>query len=156
MKAIHRPSSSTMRERRGGWVGAAVVALDRLPLLPAEVLFRLAMAILFWRSGQAKLASWDTTVLLFQEEYRVPLLAPELAAMLATAVELAAPVALLLGFGTRVAALATLGMTFVIQIFVYPESYPTHLLWAGPLLYLLLRGPGTLSLDHAIRRQFMA
>jgi putative oxidoreductase len=156
MNAIHRPSSSTTRERRGGRAGAAVAALDRLPLLPAEISFRLAMAILFWRSGQAKLASWDTTVLLFQEEYRVPLLPPELAAMLATAVELAAPISLLLGLGTRVAALAMLGMTFVIQTFVYPESYPTHLLWAGPLLYLFLRGPGPLSLDHAIRRRFTA
>lgn len=95
-------------------------------------------------------------MLLFQEEYRVPLLALKLAATQATAIGLAAPVALVLGLGTRPAALAMLGMTHVIQIFAYPGSYPKHLLWAGPLLNLLLRRPETLSLDHIIRRRVNA
>jgi putative oxidoreductase len=90
---------------------------------------------------------------LFANEYRVPLLPPELAAYLATAVELTAPILLLLGFATRLAAAAMLGMTLVIQLFVYPENYPDHLLWAGPLLYLILRGPGAFSLDQLIRRR---
>jgi putative oxidoreductase len=84
----------------------------------------------------------------------VPLLPPELAATLATTVELTAPILLLLGLATRLGAAAMLGMTLVIQIFVYPENYPDHLLWAGPLLYPVLRGPGPISIDHLIRRRF--
>jgi putative oxidoreductase len=70
-------------------------------------------------------------------------------------VELTAPVLLALGSGARLGASAMLAMTLVIQLFVYPQSYPDHLLWAGPLLYLVLRGPGTLSIDHLVRRQFV-
>jgi putative oxidoreductase len=70
---------------------------------------------------------------------------------MATGVELLAPIMLVLGLGTRLAAAAMLGMTAVIQVFVYPGSYPDHLLWAGPLLYLLLRGPGAWSIDARIR-----
>ena len=126
--------------------------LEAVPLAVPAFVLRLGVALAFWRSGNVKLASWDTTLQLFANEYRVPLLAPELAAALATAVELTTPVLLLLGFATRLGAAAMLGMTLVIQLFVYPESYPDHLLWAGPLLYLILRGPGALSLDHLIRR----
>lgn len=135
---------------------ASIVAtLDRLPLWLPALLFRIALAMTFWRSGQSKLASWDTTLALFAAEYRVPLLPPELAAYLATGVEIAAPIALVLGLGTRIAAAAMLGMTIVIQLFVYPQSYPVHLLWAGPLVYLVWRGPGLLSLDHLIRRRWL-
>jgi putative oxidoreductase len=141
------------RAARAGLAGSIIRALERLPLWIPEIVFRVALAIVFWRSGQAKLASWDTTLLLFAEEYRVPLLPPALAAYLAAAVETAAPIALLLGLGTRIAVAAMLGMTFVIQFFVYPSSYPDHLLWAGPLLYLLFRGPGLVSLDHLIRKR---
>lgn len=119
-----------------------------------QLLFRLALANVFFRSGLTKLASWDTTILLFQNEYNVPLLPPELAAYLATSVELAAPIALVLGLATRFAAAAMLGMTLVIQIFVYPGSYPDHLLWAGPLLFLLLRGAGAWSVDSFLRNRF--
>jgi putative oxidoreductase len=129
--------------------------LDRLPLAIAPLFMRFGMGLVFWRSAQTKLANWDTTLLLFREEYRVPLLPPELAAYLATAVELAAPVLLVFGLGARFGACAMLAMTLVIQLFVYPQSYPDHLLWAGPLLYLILRGPGTLSIDHLVRRQLM-
>jgi putative oxidoreductase len=73
---------------------------------------------------------------------------------MATTVELTAPILLWLGLATRLGAAAMLGMTLVIQIFVYPQSYPTHLLWAGPLLYLILRGPGVLSIDHLFRNRF--
>src|SRR5262249_26517779 len=96
--------------------------------------------------------SWGTTLQLCPNESHVPLLPPELAATLATAVELTTPILLLLGLATRLGALVMLGMTLVIQVFVYPENYPDHLLWAGPLLYLILRGPGALSIDHLIRR----
>jgi len=135
---------------------ARVLALlERVPVDLPQLFFRAGMGLTFWRSAQSKLASWDTTILLFQEEYRVPLLPPEIAAYLATTVELTTPVLLVLGLATRLGAAAMLGMTLVIQIFVYPQNYPDHLLWAGPLLYLILRGPGVLSLDHLIRRRFL-
>ncbi len=133
---------------------ASILArLDRIPLWLPELLFRVALALVFWRSARAKLASWDMTLALFADEYRVPLLPPELAAWLATGVEIAASMALVLGLGTRIAALALLIMTLVIQLFVYPQSYGVHLLWAGPLIYLILRGPGLLSVDRLIRRR---
>ena len=133
----------------------ALSLLDRLPFAIAPLFMRFGMGLVFWRSAQTKLANWDTTLLLFREEYRVPVLPPELAAYLATAVELTAPVFLVFGLGARLGASAMLAMTLVIQLFVYPQSYPDHLLWAGPLLYLILRGPGTLSIDHLVRRQFV-
>lgn len=134
----------------------ALALLERVPFAIAPLLMRFGMGLVFWRSAQTKLASWDTTLLLFREEYQVPLLPPELAAYLATAVELTAPILLAFGLATRLGAGAMLGMTLVIQLFVYPQSYPDHLLWAGPLVYLILRGPGTLSIDHLIRRSFGA
>ena len=134
----------------------ALGLLEHMPVAFPQLLFRIGMGLVFWRSAQAKLAGWDTTLLLFQEEYRVPLLPPEAAAYLATAVELTTPILLVLGLATRLGAAAMLGMTLVIQFFVYPQNYPDHLLWSGPLLYLILRGPGVLSLDHVIRRRFIA
>ncbi len=126
--------------------------LERVPIaLPALVL-RLGVALVFWRSGLTKLPFGNPTVVtLFREEYRVPLLPPELAAYLATAVELSCPALLVLGFLTRPAAAVLLAQTLAIQLFVYPLNYPDHLLWAGPLLYLLLRGPGRWSFDARIR-----
>jgi putative oxidoreductase len=125
--------------------------LERIPVaLPAFVL-RLGVSVIFFRSFQAKIANWDTTIMLFENEYNVPILPPGLAAVMATAIEIAGPIMLVLGLGTRLAAAAMLGMTLVIQVFVYPGSYPDHLLWAGPLLYLLLRGPGKWSVDAYIR-----
>ena len=137
-----------------GYLGRAAIArLEAVPLAAPAFVLRLGVALAFWRSGNAKLASWDTTLQLFANEYRVPLLPPELAADLATAVELTTPILLLLGLATRLGAATMLGMTLVIQVFVYPENYPDHLLWAGPLLYLILRGPGAFSIDQLIRRR---
>jgi putative oxidoreductase len=133
----------------------AIALLERVPVAIPQLFFRFGMGLVFWRSAQSKLASWDTTILLFQEEYRVPLLPPEIVAYLATAVELTAPILLALGLATRLGAAAMLGMTLVIQFLVYPQNYPDHLLWAGPLLYLILRGPGVLSLDHLIRKRLL-
>ncbi len=118
---------------------AVLRLLDRVPVVIPQLFFRFGMALVFWRSAQSKLASWDTTITLFREEYRVPVLPPELAAYLATTVELTTPVLLVLGLATRLGAAAMLGMALVIQVFVYPENYPDHILWAGPLLYLILR-----------------
>jgi putative oxidoreductase len=127
--------------------------LDAIPVALPALLLRLGVALAFWRSGNVKIASWSTTLQLFANEYRVPVLPPEIAAYLATTVELTTPILLLLGLATRLGAAAMLGMTVVIQIFVYPENYPDHLLWAGPLFYLILRGPGAISIDHLIRRR---
>ena len=128
--------------------------LEQVPLGLPELVLRLGVALAFWRSGNVKIASWGSTLQLFANEYRVPVLPPEIAATLATTVELTTPILLLLGFATRLGAAAMLGMTLVIQVFVYPENYPDHLLWAGPLLYLILRGPGAISIDQLIRRRF--
>lgn len=127
---------------------------ERLPLSVTQLVARCAIAVVFWRSAQTKLANWDLTVALFRDEYRVPLLPPEFAAPIATAFELICPVLLVLGLATRLATLPLIGMTLVIQLFVYPTSWPDHLLWLGLLLVILARGPGALSLDHGVARLF--
>jgi putative oxidoreductase len=135
-----------------GFYRSICTALERIPIALPVLVMRLGVALVFWRSGQAKLPFGNDTVLtLFREEYRLPLLPPELVAYLATAIELGCPVLLVLGFLTRPAAALLLAQTLIIQIFIYPMNYPDHLLWAGPLLYLLLRGPGKWSFDAAIR-----
>jgi putative oxidoreductase len=127
-------------------------ALERVPVALPVLVMRAGVALVFWRSGRAKLPFGnDTVITLFREEYRLPLLPPELVAYLATAIELSCPVLLVIGFLTRPAAAILLAQTVIIQLFIYPMNYPDHLLWAGPLLYLLLRGPGKWSFDAAIR-----
>jgi putative oxidoreductase len=101
-----------------------------------------------------KLADWNTTISLFANDYQVPLLPPEIAAYMAASMELTTPVLLLLGLFTRAAALALLGMTAVIEIFVYPLAWPTHIQWAAMLLILLCRGAGKLSLDELVWHRF--
>jgi putative oxidoreductase len=130
-------------------------ALERVPpALPVFVL-RCGVALVFWRSGLTKLPlGSDMAVFLFESEYQVPLLPPALAAYLTTLIELIAPWMLVLGLGARLAAAILLAETLVIQFFVYPQHYPEHLLWAGPLLYVMLRGPDRWSLDHRVRRHF--
>jgi putative oxidoreductase len=127
-------------------------ALERVPIALPVLVMRVGVALVFWRSGQSKLPLGnESTIGLFRDIYQVPLLPPEPAAYLATMVEIACPVLLLLGALTRPAAAILIAQTIVIQIFVFPGNYPDHLLWAGPLLYLLLRGPGKWSFDAAIR-----
>ena len=133
-----------------GLVARAIAWLERFPLSILQFLFRFTIAAVFWNSGQTKIASWLTTVALFRDEYQVPILPPELAATLAATVELTCPVLLVLGLATRLATLPMLGMTFVIEVFVYPENWLEHLTWATMLLFILTRGPGPLSLDHFI------
>src|SRR5262245_53745385 len=129
-----------------------IFRVEQVPAaLPALVL-RLGVALVFWRSGLTKLPFGNiSTLALFQEEYRVPLWPPEFATYLATSIERVVPWLLLIGLGARLGAAILLAQTLVIHIFVYPENYPEHLLWAGPLLYLLLRGPGNWSIDRLIR-----
>ena len=89
----------------------------------------------------------DNAVFLFKEEYKLPLLSPELGATMAALGEHILPIFILLGLATRLSALGLLGMTMVIQLFVYPDAYATHGTWAAVLLYLMAHGPGKLSLD---------
>src|SRR5467141_117500 len=130
--------------------------LDRVPYSALAVPLRLAVATVFWNSAMTKLDDWNAAVTLFAEEYKVPLLPPEVAAYIAVSVELSMPVLLVLGLLTRAAALVLLGMTTVIEVFVYPQAWPTHIQWAAMLFVLLCRGPGKLSLDHLVRIRFSA
>ncbi len=127
------------------WLESVPYSLLAMPL-------RFAVATVFWNAAMTKLANWDTAIELFTEEYKVPLLPPELAAYMAVSIELAAPVLLVLGLATRAAALVLLGMTAVIEIFVYPQAWPTHLQWAAMLLVLLCKGPGAAALDRLVCR----
>ncbi len=116
---------------------------------------RLGIAAIFFLSGRTKvdglLTVNESAVELFRFEYALPVISPELAAHAATYGEHFFPLLLVLGLFTRFAALALLGMTAVIQIFVYPDAWPTHLSWAGLLLPLIALGGGRLSLDRALR-----
>jgi putative oxidoreductase len=128
----------------------AIGLLDGVPYALLALPLRAAAATVFWNSAQAKLANWDTTIELFTDDYKVPLLPPEFAANMALGIELTTPLLLVLGLLTRAAALVLLGMTTVIEIFVFPQAWPTHIQWASILLVLLCRGPGKLSLDHVL------
>jgi putative oxidoreductase len=136
-------------------VESVLGALSRFPAAILQFLLRLSIAAVFWHSGMTKIASWDTTIALFRDEYVVPILPPELAASLAATVELACPVLLMLGLATRLATLPMLSMTFVIEVFVYPEQWIEHLMWASILVLILTRGPGALSVDHLLARKFL-
>lgn len=130
-------------------------ALERVPVALPVFVLRCGVALVFWRSGLTKLPLGnDMTVFLFESEYRVPLLPAALAAYLTTLIEIVAPWMLVLGLGTRLAAAMLQAETLVIQFFVYPQHYPEHLLWVGPLLYVMLRGPGQWSVDYFVRRHF--
>lgn len=126
--------------------------LSRIPHELLALLARLSVGTIFLRSGLLKVDGWadGTTLTLFREEYRLPLLPPELASWLATGAELSLPILLFLGLFTRPAALALLGMTLVIEIFVYPNAFDTHGVWAVSLLYIAKFGPGTLALDRLL------
>ena len=126
--------------------------LGRFPTPLLDLALRAGIALVFWKSGMAKLANWDLTVALFADEYRVPLLSPDFAALMATTAEILCPLMLFFGLGARFGAAALLGMTFVIQVFVYPGNWSEHLLWAALLLHVMTRGAGLLSLDHLIGR----
>ena len=108
---------------------------------------RFSIFWVFWRSGLLKAANMEQAVTLFREEYMLPILPPEIAAWLGTAVELAAPCLILVGLFTRLAALALIGLTLTIQFLVYWNDYPSHLLWLAILVFILTRGPGPYSLD---------
>jgi putative oxidoreductase len=132
----------------------AIALLDRFPPSILQLMFRIAIAAVFWSSGLTKIASWDTTIALFRDEYMVPLLPPEIAAVISATFELSCSALIVVGLAARLATLPLLGMTFVIEVFVYPDYWTQHLMWASVLLFLLTKGPGVFSLDHYVGRLF--
>jgi putative oxidoreductase len=127
-----------------------IALVGRVPLAIHQLLFRCAIAGVFLRAGLTKLGSWESTVALFADEYKVPVLAPHLAAAMAAGFEVGCSVLLLLGLGTRLAALPLIGMIMTIQLFVYPQAWSEHLVWGSILLFLVTRGGGPLALDHLL------
>lgn len=146
----------------GNAAGTGLAALPAIAarLLPASLQLlaaRAAVAAIFFLSGRTKVEGWftlkDSTIELFRYEYMLPLIPPEIAAPMATFAEHALPLLLVAGLFTRFAALGLLAMTAVIEIFVYPQAWPTHLSWAALLLPLVAQGPGKFSLDHIFKRR---
>ena len=132
---------------------------------------RFSIAAIFWKAGQTKVQGFsvdivsgefqlgwprlsDSVVDLFRDEYRLPLLPPEVAALSAAFAEHVLPFLILVGLATRFSALGLLVMTLSIQLLVYPDAYPTHGVWAAVLLYLIAKGPGKVSLDHWIAQRW--
>lgn len=134
----------------------AEALLGRIPDALILLAARVFPAAVFWYSGRTKMDGWaisDNAIFLFEEEYRLPLIDPALAAHLAAIAEHVFPALLVLGLATRLSALALLAMTLVIQVFVYPAAWPIHGVWATCFLILAAKGPGPISLDHLIRRR---
>jgi putative oxidoreductase len=169
MKDSSTPSQSGV----AAIVQRLVNAVERIPQSLIALLGRFSIAAAFWKSGQTKVEGlavdivggtfdlgWPrlsaSAVDLFHHEYQLPLLAPELAAYLAALAEHLLPIFLLIGLGTRFAALGLLGMTLVIQVLVYPDAYATHGTWATVLLYLIATGPGRWSIDHWLANRWRA
>ena len=148
--------SSTRRDRglRRPWNRLTELVSRMIPDSLLALAARLAVAGIFFQSGRTKVDGFltltDGAYALFREEYKVPLVPPEIAAHLAAYAEHLFPLLLALGLCTRFSALALLGMTAVIQVFVYPDAWATHLSWAGLLLLLIGRGGGAIALDRAI------
>jgi putative oxidoreductase len=139
-------NASSVRSR----IASITALLGTFPISIVQVLFRLAIASVFLKSGLNRLASWELTVQLFADEYKVPVLPPETAARMATTFELGCSLLLIAGFATRLATLPLLGMIVTIQLFVYPSAYAEHLTWASILVFLLTRGAGPWSLDRLL------
>ena len=116
---------------------------------------RVALAAIFWQSGRTKVKGYlsvtDGAVELFASEYRLPFIDPSWAAHMAAYAEHVFPVLLVMGLFTKVTAVGMLVMTAVIQVFVYPHAWPTHLSWAALMLYLVFYGPGRVSVDRFVR-----
>ena len=133
----------------------ARIAGKAIPLDLLLLVQRLGIASIFFLSGRTKVEGWftltESTFYLFQTDYALPFIAPTPAAYAATAAEHLFPMLLVLGLFTRFSAAALLGMTLVIEIFVYPDAWPTHLSWAGLLLPLIAMGGGRLALDRLVR-----
>lgn len=154
-------------------ISGIIAQLSRIPDSLIALIGRFSIAAIFWKSGQTKIEGlaidlvsgefqfgWphlsESALELFRSEYRLPLLPPELAAPMAAFGEHFFPILILLGLATRFSSLALLVMTTTIQIFVYPDAYPTHGVWATVLLVLIARGPGKISIDHWLAKRCAA
>ena len=152
-------------------VRRVIQLFEKVPYSLIAFIARFSIAAVFWKSGQTKVEGFAvdliggtfelgeprlaaSTLPLFRSEYHVPLLSPEVAAHMAAFAEHFFPVLILVGFATRFSALALIGMTLVIQLFVYPDAYPTHGTWIAVLLLLVAKGPGRLSIDQLIARRY--
>lgn len=169
--SIHPPAPEMVIPPGARFIQSAITLFQRIPGSLIAFVGRFSIAAVFWKSGQTKIEGLaidfidgtytlglpklaDSAVMLFEHEYALPLLPPTLAAVMAAFAEHTFPILILIGLATRFSALALLGMTLVIQIFVYPGAYPTHGVWAAVLLYLVAKGPGVLSIDHWIARRY--
>ena len=149
-------------KRRDSLLSAAVGLIRQLEDLMASVPYALVALItrisiggVFWQSGQTKLDGWHisaSAIELFRNEYQLPLIDPTVAAYFSATAEHLFPMLLVIGLGTRFAALALLIMTLIIEIFVYPDAWPTHGTWAACFLILMTRGPGVISVDNVITK----
>ena len=152
-------------------IAQANALFGRIPGTLIAMVARFSIAGVFWKSGQTKIEGLsidivsgefslglprltDSALFLFKEEYSLPLIAPELAAVMAAFAEHLFPILLLLGLATRFSALALLVMTLTIQIFVYPGAWATHGIWAAVLLYLMTYGAGWFSMDKLIAARY--
>ena len=134
-------------------IQGALRLFNRIPHDLVALISRLSIGMVFWQSGQTKVDGWhvtDNAVYLFQTEYKLPLVDPWIAAHMAAFAEHFFPLLLWIGFASRLSALALLGMTLVIEIFVYPDAWPTHGTWATCFLVIIAGGPGRIALDHLI------
>lgn len=151
MNAVTSPAGPMMRATGiRARIASIRSLLGRVPLNVHLLLFRLAVASVFFRTGLQKARGWETTVALFSDEYKLPGFPPEIAAAMATCFELGCSSLLILGLATRLATLPLLGMIMTIQLFVYPQAWPEHLVWSSILVFLLTHGPGAISLDRMI------
>jgi len=133
--------------------------LDKIPQSLISLAARIFPAAVFWMSGRTKVEGFhvtDNAVALFRDEYALPWIDPALAANIAAFSEHFFPLLLVAGLASRLSALALLGMTAVIEIFVYPDAWPTHGVWATCFLVVIARGPGIFSLDHLLFRRSLA
>jgi putative oxidoreductase len=130
----------------------ARATLEAVPYSVLALIARAATFSVFFRSGLVKIADWNATIALFRDEYHVPVLPPEVAARMATCMELGVSSLVLLGLFTRFAVLALLGMVAVIQVFVYPQAWPDHIQWLAFMAFVAARGPGVVSLDALLGR----
>jgi putative oxidoreductase len=138
------------------WFDSLRLWLSWFPLSFVQLAGRIGVGATFFKAGLLKYNSWEFAVLLFRDEYKVPLLDPAVAARIAMVQELTIPIFLFLGLATRLATLPLLGQIIVIQIFVYPNAFNDHLVWGSILVLLLTRGPGAFSLDYLIERLFVS
>lgn len=154
MSVVETPMGAPARLRNAfvitrEWLGGFPLSLILLGM-------RFGIGFVFFNSGTLKINSFEFAVKLFEDEYKLPFIDPVTGAKLAAFNELTFPLFLFFGLATRLATLPLLGMVAIIEIFVYPQAWVEHLLWASVLVLLLTRGPGKISLDYLIERYFFA